>query len=122
MSDLPQIGPAEPVAVLASDNPTNDGQVFVGRPFTPLIEYLGVGDPDSKIASQLNEIWQYLGEKVDSEETTDRMKFLKSLEDNLSPPKLGQSRLYNIYGYVQAQRAIQKAEQWRDSFYRKIEE
>lgn len=123
MSDLPQIGPAEPkTEPTVAQSISNDDQPFTAKPFAPLVGFLEVGESelDNKMQTTLNEIWEFLGEESKSELTTDRLMALRNLENRLSPPRIGQSRLYKIHQYIKAQAEVQRAEKWRNSFYKEI--
>lgn len=126
MSELPHIGPAEATATSPSTpaTPTNDDQPFTAKPFAPLVGFLDVGESEltNKNQTMLQEIWDYLGKDSKSELTSERLYALRSLENRLSAPRLGQSRLFKIHGYIQAQREVERAEKWRDSHYRNIDD
>lgn len=125
MSELPQIGPQTPtetptpIAVT-----TNDDQPFTAQPYAPLVGFLELGESEltNKTQTALNEIWDYLGSESSSELITDRLMALRTLENRLSPPKIGQSRFYKIHQYVKAQQEVARAEKWRNSFYKSIDE
>lgn len=123
MTDLPQIGTPEPVEAPAAPAPaSNDDQPFTAKPFAPLVGFLEVGESEltNKMQTTLGEIWEFLGEESKSELTTDRLMALRNLENRLSPPRIGQSRLYKIHQYVKAQQEVSRAEKWRNSFYKDI--
>lgn len=120
--NLPTIGPKdspteESVTVAVADNTG-----FSAKPFAPLVGFMDIGESEltGKTQDILNDIWEYLG--ADAETTVDRLYALRQLENRLSPPKLGQSRLHRIHGYIQAQRAVQKMEKMRDSYLKEIKE
>lgn len=123
MSDLPQIGPAEKAEPTVQAT-ANDDQPFTAKPFAPLVGFLEVGESElnNKMQTTLNEIWEYLGEESKSELTSERLYALRQLENRLSPPRIGQSRLYKIHQYIKAQAEVQRAEKWRNSFYKDINE
>lgn len=124
MAELPQVGPAEPVVEASTQvAPTNDDQPFEARPYGPLVGFLELGTDEMTNKNQtiLNEIWEYLAKETNSELTSERLHALRALENKLSPPKIGQSRLQKIYGYIQAQKAVAQAEKWRDGHLRGIE-
>lgn len=122
---LPHIGPAETAEPpKVQPPPSNDDQPFTAKPFAPLIGFLDVGESELTNQNQtlLQEIWDYLGQESKSELTIERLQALRSLENRLSPPKIGQSRLHKIHGYVQAQRMVEQAEKWRNGHLKEIHE
>lgn len=121
--DLPQIGTPETTEAPTTPAPVNnDDQPFTAKPFAPLVGFLEVGESEltNKMQTTLNEIWEFLGQESKSELTTDRLMALRNLENRLSPPRIGQSRLYKIHQYVKAQQEVSRAEKWRNSFYKEI--
>lgn len=123
-NQLPHIGPPEPtVQPTATAAPINDDQPFTAKPFAPLVGFLDVGESEltNKTQTALNEIWEWLGKESKSELTTERLYALRSLENRLSPPSVGQSRLIKIHNYILAQKEVERAEKWRDGFMRGIE-
>lgn len=126
MSDLPQIGPQEPPTQTVSPPKvpvSNDDQLFTAKPFAPLIGFLGIGESEltNKNQTALNEIWDYLGKETKSELTSERLHALQSLENRLSPPRIGQSRLYKVHSYIQAQHIVEQAEKWRDGHMKGVD-
>lgn len=124
MAELPQIGPQTPAEpTVAVGNPTNDDQPFTAKPFAPLVGFLELGESEltNKTQTALSEIWEYLSKETNSELISDRLMALRSLESRLSPPKIGQSRFYKVHQYIKAQQEVQRAEKWRNSFYKELD-
>lgn len=123
--ELPHIGPAEPaVATKPQVHVSNDDQPFTAKPFAPLIGFLELGESEltNPTQTQLQEIWDFLGEDTSSELTSERLYALRTLENKLAPPKIGQTRLSKVHSYIQAQRVVKQAEKWRDAHYKRIDD
>lgn len=123
MSDLPHIGPPEPTQTAEPPKPvSNDDQPFTARPYAPLIGFLELGESELNNLNQtkLQEIWDYLSK--DSELTSERLYQLRMLENRLSPPKIGQSRLEKLHDYIKAQNIVEQAEKWRDGHLKGVKD
>ena len=124
-NDLPHIGPAEPAggSPTSTLTPVNDEQHFTAKPFAPLVGFLDIGESEltNKTQTALNELWEYLGKESKSELTSERLYALRSLENRLSPPRLGQSRLNVVHNYILAQAEVSRAEEMRNSHLRSID-
>lgn len=116
MSDLPHIGPAEAVQAKAL-SPVNNTQVFISKPLSSLISFLGIGRSEltKENESMLERLWDYIGEKTQSADVADRLRYLRGMETKLSPPHLGQTRLDRLAYHIHTQSVIDRAEQWRTS-------
>lgn len=125
MSELPHIGPPETKAPATAPElptaPSNDDQPHTAKPFAPLVGFLDIGESEmtNKTQTVLQEIWDYLAEETNSELISEKLHALSALENRLSPPKIGQSRLIKIHQYIQAQKAVSQAEKWRDVHLRR---
>jgi hypothetical protein len=85
---------------------------------TPLTGFLQVKDPTPEEQSQLKEIWDYVVGQTKSENTSERLYTLRHIEQRLAAPRLGQTRVSQLYQYVTSDKQAKSAEKLRDSFLR----
>lgn len=85
---------------------------------TPLTGFLQLVSPTSAEQDKLKEIWSYVEEMTDSELETERLWAVRNIEQKLAAPRLGQTRLDQLYQYVTTDRQAKAAEKLRDSLLR----
>jgi hypothetical protein len=79
----------------------------------PLSGLLGIHDPGPRQQTQLKEIWDFLAEKANG--TGDLLHQFRHLENRMSPPRLGETRLGKVYNYVALQRQLKQTEEQLNS-------
>lgn len=81
----------------------------------PLISYLDLEEKESnRFEHQLGMIWNYLGEQTKSELASERLDSLRQLENRLSPPKIGESRVGRLTQYIKSRQVVADAEKWHN--------
>jgi hypothetical protein len=114
---------SDPLTEVTRDD---DGQVQV-KPLiggdaqvkaTPLTDFLQMDNPTSKEQDQLKEVWEYVLDSTKSELRTEQLMAIRHIEQRLAPPRLGQTRLDQLYQYVKLDKQAKSVEKLRDSFLR----
>lgn len=86
----------------------------------PLNNYF---DLDRKISNkekqQLEQIMEFLEEDTDTKVEGNIYVALRNIEEKLTSPKLGETRIGKIHNYIKVLQEIKQAEKERDSFLRK---
>jgi hypothetical protein len=102
--------------------PNLSDQIYTAKPYAPLVGFLEVpaADLDNKTQTLLEDMWSYLGEESKSDSIAERLHALRVLETRLGSPRIGQSRLYKIASYINAQKAVKRAEEMRDAHLKEI--
>lgn len=85
---------------------------------TPLTGFLQIASPTNEEQKQLKDIWQYLQETTKDDLDSERLMALRHLETRLGAPRLGQTRLQQIYQYIKLDKEVKLTEKLRDSFLR----
>ncbi len=83
---------------------------------TPLEGFLQVKDPTTEERTHLKEIWEYIKGQSKSELVTEQLWTLRHIEERLSAPRLGQTRVDQLYQYITTDKQVRSAEKLRDSF------
>lgn len=98
----------------ASSEPTRP--VPPQQHISPIAGFLGVADQSNKDTEHLNYIYGEL--RGDSREFNegDALHKLRSIEQRLGAPALGETRLGKVYNYFRAQENVRKAEKIRDAY------
>lgn len=121
MADLPHIGPPEPAEEIPqpASPPKNDDLPAAQQPYAPLIGYFEIeGLPTNEEREKMNQIWEYLGTLTKSEQISERLHALRSLENRIAPPRIGETRLGRLLFYAKADKIAQESLQRRDAMLR----
>lgn len=79
----------------------------------PLQGLLGLSNPTGHELGEMKVIWEYLREV--STGVGDLLYQFRQLENRMSPPKLGESRLGKVYNYVTIQSKVKQYEKELES-------
>lgn len=84
---------------------------------SPLASFLSISNQTPKETEQLNYIYGEMRQDKDYNEG-DILHKLRSVEQRVGMPALGETRLSKVYNYLRAQEQVRKAEKLRDSYLR----
>lgn len=73
---------------------------------------LKVEHPDQKSKEKLG----FIASNIKAEDRADLLYQVRQIENRLAPPKLGETRLDVVYGYLRAKAAVTNAEKLRDTY------
>lgn len=79
---------------------------------SPVAGLLGISSPSAKERDQLD----FISGQVEAKDEADMLYQLRSLEQRLAPPKLGETRLGVLYHYLRLQHQIKNTEKLRDTY------
>jgi hypothetical protein len=79
--------------------------------YLPLEKMLGLDDAKPQERQQVKEVWDHFK----SDTTADKLYQIRSLENKLGVPRLGESRLGKIYNYVKMTQQIKELEDQRNA-------
>lgn len=85
---------------------------------SPLASFLNVDTQDPKTTEKLNYIYTELRQDTKEFNEGDMLHKLRSLEQRMGMPALGESRIGKIYNYLRASEQVRKAEKLRDAYLR----
>ena len=89
------------------------------REFQQILPYFKIDKPDDRQAQELGALWEHLKEVTDVTNESGLISALIDIEERLGAPRVGETRLGNIYGYVKASKAVREDEKMRDSLLRR---
>lgn len=108
--NVAETGEVQSAAVIAANEDADKAEV------APLAGLLKIDHPTGKEQGQLAFIMAYLRENAsDATNISALLWQLRDIENRLSAPRIGESRLSKIYNYVRLAREVKEREAERDS-------
>lgn len=98
--------------VKATFEPVTRSEEQASVDVSPVAGILGIDNPSAKQRDQL----EFIAGQVEGKDTPDLLFQLRSLEQRLAPPKLGETRLSVLYQYLRLQHQIKNTEKLRDTY------
>lgn len=87
---------------------------------TPLAGFLNVSQPTAEQREQLKTVWAYAENSTEDKSVASLLYAIQKIENRLSSPKLGETRLDKVYRYVKLQKQVDIATKMRDSMMRSV--
>lgn len=84
-----------------------------------LNDYFEVDRVGFSEGEKLRGVWQLLREQFPNKPVQEYLHQLRQIESKLGAPRIGQSRLNRVHGYLMIQKQIEDAERWRDGMINK---
>lgn len=94
------------------DYKREEPQAIPDTEITSISNILKVEQPDQKSKEKLG----FIASNIKAEDNADLLYQVRQIENRLAPPKLGESRLDVVYGFLRAKAAVDNAEKLRDSY------
>jgi hypothetical protein len=82
--------------------------------FLPLQGFLNINNPTGKESTQLQDIWEHFVKHTEPKTPGNILAVVRSVENKLSPAKLGETRLGKIHNFVKLQEQIRGLEAERE--------
>lgn len=87
---------------------------------TPLAGFLSISEPTAEQREQLKAVWAYAENSTEDKSTASLLYAIQKIENRLSSPRLGETRLDKVYRYVKLQKQVDIATKMRDNMMRSV--
>lgn len=86
----------------------------------PLAGFLSITEPTAEQREQLKAVWAYAEASTEDKSVPSLLYAIQKIENRLSSPRLGETRLDKVYRYVKLQKQVDIATKMRDSMMRAV--